>query len=232
VCYKTALYLAPREFRWIYYLAKLEKSAFNYEASEALFLLTAQMKPKDAELWAELADLYLMGARKEEAARSSGKALELDPMQPTAILAQARLLSLEGKWNEVIPLLEPLLERYPRLSAAHRYLAGAYGALGDEDKRAFHQVLGEHGTSIESERMRELEELAIPAILEGAPARGAELVESKCTRCHDTRRIQEFDEDRRWWARTIRRMQRQAGWDWLTDDEAAALVAHLARRRS
>jgi mono/diheme cytochrome c family protein len=79
--------------------------------------------------------------------------------------------------------------------------------------------------------MRELNELAVPAILDGDPARGAELLQQKCARCHNQERIYDHDEDRLWWARTVRRMQREAGWDWLTDDEAASIVAYLELRR-
>jgi tetratricopeptide (TPR) repeat protein len=231
VCYEIARELAPGEFRWIYYSAKLEKTAFNYEASEAFFLRALQMKPEDAELWAELGDLYLLWARAADAARHLEKALELDPLQPTAALGKARLLSIDQKWQEVIGLMTPLLGRHPRLSAAHRYLAAAYGAMGMEEKRAFHQEQGEYGSAVESPLVRDLDELAVPALLEGDPATAPELIQRKCSRCHNQDRIQKSDENRLWWARTVRRMQRQAGWDWLTDDEAAAVVAYLSAKK-
>lgn len=229
-CYEIARELAPDEFRWIYYQGKLEKTAFNYEASEALFRRALEMKPQDAELWAELGELYVLWARRGDAAGPLAKALELDPLQPTAALAKARLLSTEQKWRDVIAVLTPLIERHPRLSAAHRYLAAAYGALGVEGKRAFHQEQGEYGTAVESGMMRELDDLAVAAILDGDPARGPEILQGKCARCHNSDRIYRNDEDRLWWARTVRRMQRQAGWDWLTDEEAASVVAYLAGR--
>jgi hypothetical protein len=55
-------------------------------------------------------------------------------------------------------------------------------------------------------------------------------VEVKCARCHSHQRIYDHDQDRLWWARTVRRMQREAGWAWLTDDEAASVVAYLSSR--
>ncbi len=147
VCYEIARERAPDEFRWVYYQGKLEKTAFQYEASEALFRRALEMRPRDAELWAELGELYAMWGRRDDAAKPLEKALELDPIEPTAALAKARLLSIEQKWQEIVALLTPLMERQPRLSAAHRYLAAAYSALGIEDKRAFHQELGEYGTA-------------------------------------------------------------------------------------
>lgn len=229
-CYRIARELAPEEYRWIYYGAKLEKSAYRYEASEALFLLALDHRPRDAELWAELGELYLLWGRRDDAQEMLGRALELDPLQPVAALGRARLLSLEQRWGEVIDLLTPLLARFPRLSRAHQFLAAAYGALGKEKERALHQEAGEYGSAVESDLMRELNDLAVGAILEGDPTRGQELLQSKCARCHDHERIYDHDEDRAWWGRTIRRMQREAGWNWLSDDEAAAIAAYLSER--
>lgn len=229
-CYEIARELEPGEFRWIYYGAMLEKATFAYEEAERLFRRALELRPEDAELWAELGDLYLMWARRDDARAHLERALEIDPVQPVAALGTARLLSLEQEWRDVIALLTPLLERHPRLSKAHQYLAAAYGALGDTERQAFHLEQGEYGSAVESELMNELNELAVPAILEGDPATGPEILQTKCARCHDHERIYDHDEDRRWWARTVRRMQREAGWQWLTDEQAASVVAYLAAR--
>jgi tetratricopeptide (TPR) repeat protein len=230
LCYRIARELDPGEYRFIYYGARAEKARFQYEESESLFLRALEMRKDDAELWAELGELYLMWGRPQEADRALGRALELDPLQPVAALGRARLLSLDQDWESVIDTLTPLLERYPRLSKAHQYVAAAYGALGMEKERAFHQEAGEYGSAVESPLVQELHTLAVPAILDGDPARGPELLEAKCARCHTHQRIYDHDEDRLWWARTVRRMQREAGWPWLTDDEAAAVVAYLSSR--
>jgi tetratricopeptide (TPR) repeat protein len=229
-CYAIARVLAPQEYRWVYYGAMLEKTAFDYEPSESLFLKAIEMRPREAEVRAELGDLYLMWGRREEAQKMLSKALELDPREPTAALGKARLLTMDQKWNDVLDLLTPLLVSYPRLSKAHQYLAAAYGALGNEAERARHQTLGEYGSAIESPLVHELNELSVGAILDGNPASGPELLKSKCARCHNSERIYDHDEDHLWWARTVRRMQRQAGWQWLTDDQAAAIAAYLAER--
>lgn len=231
-CYELARGLAPEEFRWIYYQAKLEKTAFDYEASEALFLRALELAPEDPELWAELGDLYLMWSRREDAERRIRKALELDSLQPVAALGAARLDSIGQDWQGVLDVMTPLLARYPRLSKAHQFVAAAYGALGNTALSAYHQEEGEYGSAVESELMNALNELAVPAILGGDPARGRALLTNKCARCHNHERIYDHDEDRAWWARTVRRMQREAGWRWLTDNEAASVVAYLTERGS
>ncbi|HXV65162.1 MAG TPA: hypothetical protein VEK15_30995 [Vicinamibacteria bacterium] len=230
VCYELARRSDPGDFRWIYYGAMLEKTGYRYEASETLFIRALEMRPDDAELLAELGDLYLMWARPGDARESLERSLRLDPLQPVAALGKARLAMLEEKWSEILAILLPLLDRFPRLSRGHQFLAAAYGALGDEEKQETHRVAGEYGSAVESPLMRDLHELAVPAILNGDASAGPELLKTKCARCHDQERIIERDADRLFWARTVRRMQREAGWPWLTDDEAAALVAFLSTR--
>lgn len=229
-CYERARALEPDAFRWVYYQAMLEKSAFQYRASESLFRRALEMRPESAELRAELGDLYLMWGRRDEARELLEEALELDPSQPVAALGKARLLTIGEDWRAVVELLEPLLTHHPRLSQAHKFLAAAYGALDKERKRAKHQELGEYGSLVESPLMAEVHDLAVEPILDGDPARGPELLQTKCARCHDHERIYDRDETRFWWGRTVRRMQREAGLRWLTDEEAAAVVAYLSER--
>ncbi len=229
--YALARELAPNEYRWIYYAAMLEKTAFEYEAAESLFQRALEIRPDDPELWAELGDLYLMWARREEARTHLDRGLALEPVQPVAALGVARLLTLEQDWDGVIALITPLLERHPRLSKAHKFVGAAYGVLGDAELEAFHMEEGEYGSAVASDLMDELNELAVPAIIQGDPAPGPDLLQVKCARCHSHDRIYDHDQDRRWWARTVRRMQREAGWQWLTDDEAASVVAYLDERK-
>ena len=231
-CYELARGLAPEEFRWTYYQAKLEKTAFDYGASEALFLRALELAPEDPELWAEIGDLYLKWARRDDAERRLRKALELDSLQPVAALGAARLETLAENWQGVLDVMTPLLARYPRLSKAHQFVAAAHGALGDKVLSAHHQEEGEYGSAVESELMTALNELAVAAILKGDSSQGPDLLTSKCARCHNHERIYDHDQDRAWWARTVRRMQQEAGWQWLTDDEAAAVVAYLTDRGS
>ncbi|MGH9334255.1 MAG: hypothetical protein ACRD21_10950, partial [Vicinamibacteria bacterium] len=97
-CYELAREIDRGDLRWIFYAAKLEKTAFRYEAGEMLFLEALERRPDDAEIHAELGDLYLMWNRREKAARELSKALELEPLQPLAVLGKARLLSIDQQW--------------------------------------------------------------------------------------------------------------------------------------
>ena len=229
--YALARTLAPDDYRWVYYPAFLEKAVFEFTASEDLFNAALAFQPDSAEVWAELGDLYLMWNRPDEAAAHLARALELDPTQPVAALGQARLALLEENWEAAIALLTPILDLHPRLSLCHKYLARAYSNLGRGADQAYHASRADYGSAIETPLMRELHELSVEAIVDGGDPSGAEaIVAVKCTRCHTSGRIEATNQDRRWWARTVRRMQREAGWAWLSDSEAASVVALLAAR--
>ena len=229
--YALARMLAPDDYRWVYYSAFLEKAVFNFTASEDLFNAALAFRPDSAEVWAELGDMYLMWNRPDEAATHLARALELDPTQPAAALGQARLALLEEDWERAIALLTPILDVHPRLSLCHKYLARAYSNLGRGADQAYHRSRADYGSAIETPLMRELHELSVEAIVEGGDPSSAEAILAvKCTRCHTSGRIEATNQDRRWWARTVRRMQREAGWAWLSDGEAASVVAFLAAR--
>ena len=227
--YELARTLAPDDYRWVYYQAFLEKAVFDFAASEDLFNVALTFEPDSAEVWAELGDLYLKWNRPDEAAVHLARALELDPTQPVAALGQARLALLVEDWNTAIGLLTPILDQHPRLSLCHKYLALAYGNLGRNAEQAHHLSRADYGSAIETPLMGELHELSVEAIVEGGDPSTAEAIMAvKCTRCHTSGRIEDTHQDRRRWARTVRRMQREAGWAWLSDDEAASVVALLA----
>lgn len=232
-CYELARSLAPNTFEWTYYLAYLEKTVFRYPEAESAFKQAIEQRPEDAELWAQLGDLYLTWARRDEAEASLTHALELDPREPLAAIGRARLVLQDGDWQDAIDLLTPILEDHPRLSIVHKYLAVAYDNLGRTEEREHHVALSEYGAALESPLMQQLHDLSVEPILTGGdPREGPALLAVKCSRCHTRRRIDDTRQDRHWWARTVRRMQRKAGWAWLTDDQAASIVAYLTTRQS
>jgi tetratricopeptide (TPR) repeat protein len=228
--YGIARQLEPNEFRWAYYWGVLEKAEDNFRDAEPLIRRATELRPESADAWAELGDLLLKSHRQEEAKAGFSKALELDPLHPLATLGQARLAMLSSEWQKIVDILLPLLGRYPRLSKCHKYLSRAYGELGRNAERERHQALSEYGSAAESALMEHLHGLSIPAILNGDPTAGPALLEVKCARCHTQARVYDTVQSRRWWARTVRRMQRLASWDWLTDEEAASVTAYLASR--
>jgi tetratricopeptide (TPR) repeat protein len=230
ICYRLARRLAPEEFRWVYYAGVLEQTYHFDEKATPLFNRAVELRPEDVDSWARLGDVRLSLELRNEAQSAFAKALQFDANHPLAAIGRARLAMLERDWPELIAILQPVIERYPRYSAAHQYLARAYDVLSQSELAKHHREIGEYGSAVDGRLMRELYELAVPAILNGSPIYGPILVEVKCVRCHTTERILATDQPMRWWARTVRRMQRQGGITFLTDDEAAGIVAYLSRR--
>lgn len=227
-CYQLAAELEPTEMQWPYYLGVVEEAEYRLRASLGHFDRVVALAPDNASAWAWRGDLHLGLQQLDEARADFDVALGLDPYQPIASSGQARMLMLEGRWEEMVDVLERLLSRYPRLSLAHKYLARAHGELGREEEALAHQDQAEYGSAADGELLEQVLSLSVPPILEGSPEGGASLLEIKCKRCHTHDRIYETKASREWWAATVRRMQRQAGWLWLTDDEAATVVAHLS----
>ena len=229
--YTLARNIAPDEYRWVYYQAFLEKSVFDFQKAESFFQQALEFKSDSAEVLAELGDLYLKWNRPDDAAIHFTEALAIERLQPLAALGQARLALIAERWEEALALLIPILDTHPRLSLCHKYLARAYVNLGLPDKAEHHLSLSDYGSGIETPLMRELHELSVGPIVNGGKPLGAlDLMQIKCTRCHTSTRIEVTLRDRYWWAQTVRRMQREAGWAWLSDEQAASIVAYLADR--
>jgi tetratricopeptide (TPR) repeat protein len=202
--------------------------ALRWDAAISLYERATGLRPGDADAWARLAALYLSANRIEPARSALARAREIDPGQPIAGLTEARLAGWEGDWEAAIDILEPVLARYPRYAEAHALIARAYGSVGREAERSAHEPLGAYGAAVDSPLLEELYEISVPAILDGNAVRGKDLIGVKCTRCHTLDRTYRPDQPRIWWGRTVRRMHRLAGASWLTDDEAADIVAYLS----
>ncbi len=183
-----------------------------------------------ADVCSQRGDLHLGSHRQDEARADFDVALGLDPYQPIASTGQARLLMLERRWEGMADVLERLLTRHPRFSLAHKYLARAQRELGREDEALAHQAQAEYGSANDGELLEQVLSLSVPPILEGNPEGALSLLEVKCRRCHTHDRIYQMKGSREWWAATVRRMQRKAGWIWLSDDEAATVVAYFSER--
>ena len=231
--YSLARNIAPNEYRWVYYQAFLEKSVFDFQKAESFFQQALEFKSDSAEVLAELGDLYLKWNRPDDAAIHFTRALTIERLQPLAALGQARLALIAERWEEALALLIPILDTHPRLSLCHKYLARAYVNLGLPDKAEHHLSLSDYGSGIETPLMHELHELSVGPIVNGGKPVGAlDLMQIKCTRCHTSTRIEVTHRDLYWWAQTVRRMQREAGWAWLSDEQAASIVAYLAAREA
>ena len=74
-------------------------------------------------------------------------------------------------------------------------------------------------------------DFALSAIWKPTVRRQRTIVQKRCSRCHSMERIQTGDKTSRQWLRTVRKMQTLAGHEWLSDQDAADILAYLSSRR-
>lgn len=223
----------PDAFRWPYLRGVVAEVLGDWNQAERAYQLATRARPGDAEAWARLSTLQLMMGRLEPGKAAARRAYELDPTVPQAALAESRLAVSDQDWERVVEILIPVLDAHPNYSDAHKQIARAYGKLGRNGLGLEHRELGEFGHEMDRPLLDEVYARAVPAILDGDPARGPELVEERCVRCHTLdRTFPRPGADRAWWAKVVRRMQRLDGKDLLTDGEAADVVAFLASDRT
>jgi len=222
----------PDDYRWPYLQGVALDALQAWEASEKAYLRAGALNGTDADLFTRLASLQLTMGKVETARLAAARAFAADSTYPPAATIEARLAATDGDWARAIEILEPVAERHPRYSEAHKQLARAYEITGRLEEAARHRELGTFGEAVEPPLLREIYERSVPAILHGNAARGPALIKDRCVRCHTLERtFFRPGASVEWWGWTIRRMQRLGGRALLTDDEAADIVAYLAGER-
>lgn len=227
-CYRISRALAPEDYRWIYYLALIEEENGNDEGAVQLLRQVVKLEPRYIHAQARLGTLLLRGGQLDEARVSLTEVLGRAPLHPSASLALARVLARQGKWDEVVQTLEPMLKAHPLVGPAWRLLARACRQTGrrSELEEGFDESLLLEEV-MDEPLLDALYDRSSLAFAEGDRGRGQTLLEKRCSRCHSQDRVEKTIKNRRQWVRTIRRMQRMAGRDWLPDPEAADILAFV-----
>jgi len=87
-------------------------------------------------------DAVLRPGAMEKAYERVNRALELDPALPIALLAQARVLAEDGRWDEAIASGEQALRANPNLGYSYRILGVLYEGAEQYDKAIQTVTLG------------------------------------------------------------------------------------------
>jgi len=104
----------------------------------------SQREPQNAFFHELKGQMLLDFARVSEAVSAYEKALKIKPNAPLIQIAYAHALIENAKndeaeyLNKAIETLHSALRKEPRTSRAHRFLATAYGRLGDESSAKLH----------------------------------------------------------------------------------------------
>jgi cytochrome c-type biogenesis protein CcmH/NrfG len=230
-CYQIAAKQSPGDYRWPYYQGIVEEALGNEDQAIKLLDRVTRLQPGYVHGWARLGNLLRRVARTDEAKVAFDTAQKLDPVHPHACLGLARIAAREEHWETVVTILEPMLKVHPLFAPALRLLSRAYVQLGR--KSPFDESLDTRvpiEDVIDEPLLDAVYERSVLAFIKGNQDRGRAILPVRCTRCHNTVRIERAGKTPLQWLHTLGRMQWQAGREWLNDKDAADILAYLADR--
>jgi len=142
--YLNANRLAPKEFRWIYLLGKLDQQDGRFEDAIRRYRLALTLRPDYIAAFVNLGNIFLELNRLDDAAESFKSVLKLDQNNPAAHYGLGQVAISKGSYAEAVGHFEKTLAQVPDANRVHYSLAMAYRGLGDLDKVKAH--LAQQGT--------------------------------------------------------------------------------------
>ena len=136
--YTNASALAPKDFRWYYYLAHLHQDAGRLPEAEAAYGKTLELQPGFLTAWVHLGEVMLARGRTDDAERILKEALAADPRNAAARAGLGEIALSRRQFQEAVEHLEAALAAAPEADRLHHPLALAYRGLGNLDKAKEH----------------------------------------------------------------------------------------------
>ena len=142
--YLNANRLAPKDFRWIYLLGKLDQQDGRFEDAIHRYRLAFALRPDYIAAFVNLGNIFLELNRLDEAAESFRSALKLDQNNPAAHYGLGQVAVSKRSYAEAVDHFERALAQVPEANRVHYSLAMAYRGLGNAEKVRAH--LAQQGT--------------------------------------------------------------------------------------
>lgn len=143
-CYLNAGQLAPKDFRWVYLLGKLDQQEGRFEDAIRRFQAARTLQGDYAALPVNLGNIFLELNRLDESGESFRAALALDDNSAAAHYGLGQVAMSKRNYAEAVQHFEKALARAPGANRIHYSLAMAYRGLGDAEKVKVH--LAQQGT--------------------------------------------------------------------------------------
>lgn len=143
-CYLNASRLTPKDFRWIYFLARLDHQEGRFDAAIGRYQLAITLQPNYVAAPVNLGNIFLELNRLDDATVSFRAALEVNPNNPAAHYGLGQVASAKRNYSEAISHFEQTLAQVPGANRVHYSLAMAYRGLGNAEKVKAH--LAQQGT--------------------------------------------------------------------------------------
>ena len=153
-CFRNAEALAPRDFRWPYYLGHILRNNGDLAGAAESFERVRLLRPADFPTLIWLARVYLDLARPLDAEQRLTEARSVDPSQPAVRVELGRAALAQGDYKRAVDHLTSALALNPEMTAIHYPLGMAYRGLGELEKAAEH--LDQRVTSTSRRAMTEI----------------------------------------------------------------------------
>ena len=143
-CFINARTLAPRDFRWHYYIGVIYGR--QGEAAKAVESLerAVPLRPQSIPAQARLGLLKLDQGEVDAAEQHFEDILETNSETAVAYHGLGMVELRRGNPEKAIELLDRALELQPKATIIHQQLGMAYRELGDLDRARYHLQLNEH----------------------------------------------------------------------------------------
>jgi len=137
-CYLNAGRLAPKDFRWIYLLAKLDQQEGRFDDAISRYRAARTLKPDYIAVLVNLGNIFLELNRLDDATESFSAALQLDQNNPAAHYGLGQVAISKHSYADAVDHFEKTLAQVPEANRVHYSLAMAYRGLGNVDKVKAH----------------------------------------------------------------------------------------------
>lgn len=137
-CFANARTLAPREFRWLYFLGGLYQHDRRVAAAKRELSAALALRPQDVATLVRLGEVELMANDLESAERRFAAARGHEPQAAAAHSGLGRVALRRGDFALALEHLQRALELQPQADVLHYHLAQAYRGLGDLDAMRRH----------------------------------------------------------------------------------------------
>ena len=143
-CFINARTLAPRDFRWHYYIGVIYSR--QGEAAKAVESLerAVPLRPQSIPAQTRLGLLKLDQGEIDAAEQHFQAVLEINSDMAIAYHGLGMIELRRGNPEKAIELLDRALELQPSATTIHQQLGMAYRELGDLDRARYHLQLNEH----------------------------------------------------------------------------------------
>ncbi len=139
-CYRNALVLKPKDFRWAYLLGRLLESQGDLKQAVEHYRRAAAIEPEDLPTLLHLAQAQLNLNRPDLAEPLFKEAISRDPYpsSASALVGLGKIALSRNDPEEAIEYFETAVSMQPEASSIHYPLAMAYRQIGDLDKAREH----------------------------------------------------------------------------------------------